>query len=115
MGQTGLAEHGGERRVPGELREIGIPHAVRLLARRLRNLPPAAQAFLQTAAAFTSSIDFAVVRRVLRLDERMALVALDTTLRAHLLVEVGERTGAYEFTHAPVRQALYNALSPARR
>src|SRR5262245_54761472 len=77
MGQTGLAERGDERDVLEELRELRIPIAVRLLARSLRDLPKAAQALLQAAAAFTSSIDFEVVRRVSGLDEQAALDALD--------------------------------------
>jgi predicted ATPase len=115
MGQTGLAERGGERGVPGELRELRIPLTVRLLARSLRNLPPAAQALLRAAAASTGSIDFEVVRRVSGLDERAALDALDTALRAKLLVTVSEPTVGYDFTHALVRRMLYNALSPVRR
>ena len=112
MGQTRLAERSGEL---GELRQLRIPLAVRLLARRLRHLPQPAQALLWAAAACNGGMDFEVVRRVSGLDEGMALDALDAALRAELLVAVGERTIAYDFTHALVRQTLYNALGPARR
>ena len=66
----------------------------------------------QAAAPCTGSIDFEVVRRVSGLDEGVAIAALDAALRAELLVTVGEQAIAYDFTHALVRQMLYNALAP---
>src|SRR5262245_64845075 len=108
MGQAGLAERDGERGVPGELGKLRISIHARLLARRLRDLPEAAQALLWPAAACFGGFDFEVVRRASGLDERVALDALETALRARLLVAVGEGTVAYEFTHALVQQMLYN-------
>jgi hypothetical protein len=74
----------------------------------------AALRLLRVAAAFTGGIDFEVARRVAELDEKPALDALDEALAAQLLVGTANpRT--YDFTHALVRHALYEALSPARQ
>jgi hypothetical protein len=95
---------------------LQLPATVRqVIARRLARLPDATTQLLRVAAAFTGGIDFEVARRVAGLEEGAALDALDAALGAQLLVAVGEAEPSYDFTHALVRHALYEGLSPARQ
>jgi tetratricopeptide (TPR) repeat protein len=95
---------------------LQLPDTVRhVIARRLARLPAATSDLLRVAAVFTGGIDFEVARRVAGLEERAALDALDAALAAQLLVTVGGQDSAYDFTHALVRQTLYEGLSPARQ
>jgi class 3 adenylate cyclase len=97
--------------------EIGIPEGIReVLGRRLSRLSEGANRVLSHAAALGREFDFAVLGRMVGLDDDALLAAIEEALAAHLVVEVrGRSTPTYAFTHALVRQTLYEELSLPRK
>src|SRR5262245_16200517 len=97
--------------------EIGIPEGIReVLGRRLARLSEAANRVLGHAAALGREFEFAVLGRMVGLDDDALLAAIEEALAAHLVVEVrGRSMPTYAFTHALVRQTLYEELSLPRK
>lgn len=83
-----------------------------LLRERARRLGPLVEAALTAAAAVGREFRFDVLRGVAGLPDGALLDALDAALTGHLLEETAD---GYRFRHALTRQALYTALSRARR
>jgi class 3 adenylate cyclase len=93
--------------------ELGIPEGVRdVIGRRLARLPQDADAFLGAASVIGRSFTATVAASVARVNTESALDALDAALAAGLIME---EAGAYTFSHALVRQTLYDELSLPRR
>src|SRR5262249_27027400 len=97
--------------------EIGIPEGIReVLGRRLARLSEAANRVLGHAAALGREVEFAVLGRMVGLDDDALLAAIREALGADLAVEVrGRSMPTYAFTHALVRQTLYEELSLPRK
>jgi class 3 adenylate cyclase len=97
--------------------EESIPEGVReVIGRRLSNLDEGANEMLTIASAMPDGFRYEVLVRVSGLDEEALLLALETALRARLIAErKDDRGGAYQFTHALIRQTLYGELSTPRR
>jgi class 3 adenylate cyclase/tetratricopeptide (TPR) repeat protein len=117
-----LAETGALRRVDGEW--TGTPESVaehlpegirEVIGRRLDRLSDAANRMLSTAAAMPSGFTLDVVRAVTGDDEDAVLDQLDEALEAQIVRERSGVPGTYEFTHALIRQTLYNELNTPRR
>jgi class 3 adenylate cyclase len=95
-----------------------IPEGIReLIGRRLSTLSDACNDVLTRAAVLGPQFDFAVLERVTGLEEEPLLEALEEALRAQLIEQSGAAHGQaiYTFTHAVVRQSLYDELSLPRR
>lgn len=93
-----------------------IPAAVRqVLAHRLAALPEPAVAMLRAACIFPGGVEFEVLAAITGMDEDALLDALDQTARAGLLRPVEGGRERYSFTHAIVRNALYDGLTAGRR
>jgi DNA-binding CsgD family transcriptional regulator len=93
---------------------FAVPQSVRnAVARRLAHLSPSTRRVLAVAAAFTRPFEFAVLAAMVELDEDELLAAIDEGLQAQILVSAGEDN--YEFSHALIRRALYDEMSPSRR
>ncbi|MGH7896061.1 MAG: serine/threonine-protein kinase PknK, partial [Candidatus Binatia bacterium] len=97
--------------------ELGIPEGVReVLGRRLSRLSETCNRALGNAAVLGREFDFAVLGRMAALDEDALLVAIEEALDAQLVVEQrGRSAPTYAFTHALVRQTLYEELSLPRK
>jgi class 3 adenylate cyclase len=97
--------------------DIGIPEGIReVLGRRLARLSEATNRVLGHAAALGREFEFAVLGRMVGLDDDALLAAIEEALAAHVVVEVrGRSTPTYAFTHALVRQTLYEELSLPRK
>jgi hypothetical protein len=97
--------------------DLGIPEGIRhVLGRRLSRLAEATNQVLGQAAVLGREFDFAVLGRMARLDDEALLGAVEEALSARLVVEVrGRGAPAYSFTHALVRQTLYEELSLPRK
>jgi class 3 adenylate cyclase/tetratricopeptide (TPR) repeat protein len=92
-----------------------VPETVRqVIERRLGRVSAAATQLLRVAAAFTAGVPFEVARRVAGLEEAGALDALDEALGAQLLAPTAD-PDRFDFAHALVRHALYDAQSPPRQ
>ncbi len=97
--------------------ELGIPEGVReVVGRRLSAMSPVCNELLTVASAMPAGFTWEVVRKLCSADEVALLDALDEAVAARLLRErKDERQPRYEFTHALIRQTLYEELSAPRR
>ena len=100
-----------------DIDELGIPEGVReVIGRRLSRLSEACDRALQHAAVLGREFEFAVLAAMTDAGEDALLDALDEALEAQLVTEVGGgRSVRYSFSHALVREALYEELSLPRR
>ncbi|MCU1448319.1 MAG: ATPase, partial [Acidimicrobiales bacterium] len=95
--------------------QLGIPDGVKeVIGRRLSRLSPDANSILLTASVIGREFDIDVIERLTDLDTDAVLDALDEATAAGIAAE-GHRPGRYAFTHALVRQTLYESLSLTRR
>jgi len=117
-----LAEMGALQRIDGEW--TGTPESVaehlpegirEVIGRRLDRLSEAANRMLSTASAMPGGFTLSVVRAVTGDDEDAVLDLLDEALDAQIVRERSGDPGTYEFTHALIRQTLYNELNTPRR
>ena len=99
-----------------ELQSFGLPEGVKqVIAWRLSRLEPPAIELLRVAAVIGRDVDAALLERVVLLAEEEFLGALEEALAAGLLVEADDRPGAYLFSHALIRETLYEGMSVPRR
>jgi class 3 adenylate cyclase/tetratricopeptide (TPR) repeat protein len=96
---------------------MGIPEGVRaVIGRRLSRLSEECNRVLASASVLGREFEFAAVEALAPVDEDALLAALEEALDAQLLVEVGTSGNpAYGFTHALVRETLYDELSLPRK
>jgi|GEM_PF-509569 len=116
-----LLEEGKLERAEGRLsphfsiEQMGIPESLREVSRRrLSRLSKEANRLLSAASGSTGEFRVDVAAGVAGLDEDAALNALDEALEARLVRPAGP-ADVYEFTHALVRHAVYNEISPSRQ
>jgi DNA-binding SARP family transcriptional activator len=92
----------------------GVPAGVRdVLRRRLSRLPGTARTVLQQAAVLGRELDVDLLLRIARRDEDEVLDGLEAAVLAGLLGEPGP--GRVRFTHALVRDTLYEDTPALRR
>ena len=92
-----------------------VPEGVRdVLRRRIAGLPEQTQAVLLVAAVVGREFDLDVVRDVSGLDDDTALDAIEAALLSGLVVE-DAAVGRFRFTHALVREAIYDDVSRVRQ
>ena len=95
---------------------LGVPPSVReLIGQRLARLSPSVRELLDLAATIGVDIPVAVLAAATDRPAMEVLAALEEPLAARLVAEVREDPGRWRFTHALVREVLYDALGPARR
>ena len=99
-----------------ELQRFGLPEGVKqVIAFRLGRLEAPAAELLRVAAVIGRDVDAALLERVVVLTEEEFLAALDEALGAELLVESDVKPGSYLFSHALIRETLYESMSAPRR
>ena len=99
-----------------ELQRFGLPEGVKqVIAFRLGRLEAPAAELLRVAAVIGRDVDGELLERVVQLGEDEFLAALEETLSAVLLVESDDRPGSYLFSHALIRETLYESMSALRR
>jgi predicted ATPase/class 3 adenylate cyclase len=97
------------------LRDLALPAAARdVVLRRLARLSEAATKLLTVATAFEGPFRFDAVADLAGLPEEEGLDALDEIIGAQIL-QPGGNTESYAFSHAVIRHALYDGLTPSRR
>ena len=82
-----------------------------MLARRLSRLDPKTVEWLRVAAVIGREFDAALLEQLVALDEEQFLAALEEALAAGLLLESTAVPGRYSFSHALIREALYEGMS----
>jgi len=97
--------------------ELGIPEGVReVVGRRLSAVSEACNRVLTVASAMPGGFTWDVLRATVEEEEASLLDAFEEALAARLIRERdGGHVTSYEFTHALIRQTLYEELSPPRR
>ena len=99
-----------------DLQRFGLPEGVKqVIAWRLGRLEAPAVELLRVAAVIGRAVDAALVERVVLLGEEDFLSALEEALAAGLLVESDGTPGSYLFSHALIRETLYEGMSVPRR
>jgi DNA-binding SARP family transcriptional activator len=99
-----------------ELERVGLPDDVRdVITRRLTRLGEGTIECLRVAAVIGRDFDSLVLERVVDLDEESFLAALEDGLGAGLVVETPGEPGRYSFSHALIRETLYEGMSSNRR
>lgn len=95
---------------------LGLPEGVRdVISQRLARLSDDANTVLGQASVLGREVEFAVLAAMTG-DEEMALNAVEEAVESGLLEEArARRAPAYEFTHALVRQTLYDELALPRK
>ncbi|MDP9238686.1 MAG: AAA family ATPase [Chloroflexota bacterium] len=97
--------------------ELGIPEGVReVIGRRLSRLSDGCNRLLTLASMLSDGFSWQTLTAVSGEDESTLLDLIDEALAAQLIYErKGEGIGIHDFTHALVRQTLYDELSGPRR
>ncbi len=99
-----------------DLEALDLPAGVRdVVVRRVRRLPPIVNDVLSLSAVVGFDVDAAFVARTIELPTDEVLAALDEATDARLVREAAGRIGHYTFSHALIRQTLYQTLGAATR
>jgi tetratricopeptide (TPR) repeat protein len=98
-----------------ELRGSQLPDTVReVISHRLRRLDPECRRLLATASILGREFGLRELAASVDLNEDAVLDALDEAIKARVLAEV-PTVGRLRFSHALVRDALYESLSARQR
>ncbi len=96
--------------------ELELPEGVReVIGRRLARLTEPTNRVLAGAAVLGRSFSFRLLIALSGQDEETVIAAIEEAQAAHLLEEERGGEAAYSFTHALLRQTLYEELSLPRR
>jgi len=96
--------------------DLGIPEGVReVIGRRLSRLSDGCNRMLTLASTMTGGFTWEALKAInADVPEAQLLDLLEQALAAQLIAERKDE-GAYDFTHALIRQTLYDELSTPRR
>ena len=111
-----LAAEGRLAEQPGSTWRPSIPETVRgVIGRRLDRLSPACRDVLTVASVVGREFDLELVERLSDRPREELLGLLDEAVAARLVTDVPGAPARLRFTHALVRDTLYDALSTTRR
>jgi tetratricopeptide (TPR) repeat protein len=104
------------RATASDLRRFGLPDGVKeTIALRLARLEPETVDWLRVASVIGRDFDPTLVEQLIGVDEDRFLASLEEALDAGLLVESSREASHYSFSHALVRETLYDGMSAQRR
>jgi DNA-binding SARP family transcriptional activator/tetratricopeptide (TPR) repeat protein len=99
-----------------ELQGAGLPDGVKeMIGQRLTALAPETLEWLRVAAVIGRDFDPVFVEELLGLEEDAFLAALEEALASALIRETAAEPGRYSFSHALVREVIYEGMSTQRR
>ena len=118
LAETGSIEREetGRWRARRRIDQLGIPEGVKeVIGRRLTRLSDVANIALRSGSAEGREFRLDVLEAVTGLEADVLIDALDEATAAGVTDEVQGTAGRWAFTHALVREALYDELSITRR
>jgi len=93
-----------------------VPEGVKgVIGQRLADLGHETSRLLEKASVFGRAFELDVLQRLSNLDEDELVAGLDSTVRARVIEEVAGAAGRYTFSHALIRDTLYEGLTATRR
>ncbi|MCI0786968.1 MAG: AAA family ATPase, partial [Chloroflexi bacterium] len=94
-----------------------IPEGVRdAIGRRLNRMSDQCNQMLTTASVIGQEFEFRLLNSLMGdTTEDQLLAAMDEAVGAHLIEELPQSVGRYQFTHALIRETLLEELSTTRR
>jgi hypothetical protein len=96
--------------------DLGIPQGVReVVGRRLDHLSAECNRTLTVASVIGREFGLDVLERVTGLDGDRLLETLEEAIAARVIVEVPRAGGRFTFSHALIRDTLYDELAATRR
>ncbi len=99
-----------------DLQRFGLPDDVKeVISRRLAQFREAAVEWLRVAAVMGRDFDAVLLERILGCGEDRFLASLEEVLGAGLVAESPLEPGRYGFSHALIRETLYESMSGTRR
>jgi DNA-binding SARP family transcriptional activator len=99
-----------------ELQRFELPEGVkRMVARRLERLDPRTIEWLRVASVAGRDFDVDLIERLVEFEEEEFFTSLESALAAGVLLESTGVPGRYSFSHALIREALYEGMSEPRR
>jgi hypothetical protein len=108
-----------ERRGRGELlrvEDVRLPEVARQVIRdRIATLDPSVRELLSAAAVFGAEFELPMLKRVTSLSSERLLAGLEAALRARYIESHAAESQTYTFSHALIRDALYEALPAGER
>jgi len=106
----------GQWELRSSIADLGLPHGLReVVCRRVERLGADVQQVLTVAAVVGRAFDVELLELIVEQDEEQLLDALDRALHASVLVESPQRAGRFNFAHALINHALYDAIGATRR
>jgi len=98
------------------LSAIGVPQGVKdVISHRLARLTDACRRVMTVAAVVGRDFDLALLAVLEGTDEDSLLDVIDEAIRAHTIAPVPGAQERFTFTHALVRETLYDELTAPRR
>lgn len=95
---------------------VGVPGGVKdLIERRLARLSEPCRRTLTIAAVMVGKFELAALERIGDLDEDRLVEVLEEAVHGGVVTEEDGGADVYNFSHALVRETLYEGLSAARR
>ena len=117
LSETGaLVQRDGRWVTSTAVEDVGIPEGVReVVGRRVARLSSDANRVLRVAAVVGTEFELPVVKQAGDVDDETIFSAVEEAIAARLVVETAGPVPRHRFTHALVRETLYDQLSGARR
>lgn len=107
---------GGRWKLKGDPSQLGLPRSVReVVGRRVERLGEESRSALTAAAVIGRDFDVDLLVRIVDQGEDELLDLLEEAVAASVLIERGDRPGAFSFAHALINQTLYEDLGATRR
>jgi tetratricopeptide (TPR) repeat protein len=100
---------------PGAAVSALPPRVHEAITQHIASLSPGASDVLRAAAVLGQGFELATVGRMLNVPDPALTAAADEAQAARVLVADAARPGRYRFTHALIRDALYETLDGDRR
>ena len=118
LAESGAISEGSEggRLLRSPIADLRLPESLRaVVCSRVERLGERPDQILTIAAVAGRTFDVELLELLVEDDEEELLDALDSALQASLLVESPVRVGRFNFAHALISHALYDALGGTRR